>query len=83
MWNSDIFTWATAYITNVHYEGPLALAVDDTKLLPALRVYYDNKVDAWFLVGGLGDPVRIANEQEMRQIIKEGNIQKATKVTEN
>jgi hypothetical protein len=70
-----------SYLKQLKYEGPLCLACDDTQLLPALRPYHDNVKDAHYLMGSDSDePILLADHESFAQILKEGRIQKATKV---
>jgi len=75
----ELFERAANYVRSVGYSGPLALSADDTKLLASLRVYYDKTKQMWFLVGGVGEPMAVANAEELHQIIDEEEVIKATK----
>ena len=59
----QVLKYASKYLEDYGYpvNAPLALSVDDTKLLPAFRPYYDNQVDKWFLVGNAGEPLEISD----------------------
>lgn len=48
------FDNALEWIKSLGYVGPLALAVDDTKLSPALEPYKDGEV--WKVAGIHGEP---------------------------
>ena len=58
---------AHKYIEDYKYpaEAPLALSVDDTKLLPAFRPYFDRSADKWFLVGNTGEPLEVSDIDEL------------------
>ncbi len=71
---------AEEYVNALNYTSPLSLSCDDTKLFAALRMYYDGTSEQWFVVGGVGDPLAVANVDELRDIISQGKVQKATKV---
>ncbi|KAH9016984.1 hypothetical protein EDB85DRAFT_1897861 [Lactarius pseudohatsudake] len=60
--------------------APLALSVDDTKLLPAFRPYYDKHEDKWFLVGNAGDPLEIADVDTLADQIEHSRGLLATKL---
>jgi hypothetical protein len=69
------------YITALgHADLPLALSCDDTKLHPAFRMFYDPVTKQTMLGGGVGDPIPVANADEVRKVLDEAKIQKATKV---
>jgi hypothetical protein len=68
------------HLKSLDYEGPVGLACDNTKLLPALRPYYDQQRDNYFILGNTGEPLLIANPEELTAIIRKGEIEKASKV---
>ncbi|KAH8977094.1 hypothetical protein EDB92DRAFT_2002633 [Lactarius akahatsu] len=61
--SSQVLERALKHLEDYGYpvNAPLALSVDDTKLLPTFRPYYDKHEDKWFLVGNAGDPLEIAD----------------------
>lgn len=61
-------------------DGPLALGVDDTKLLPSFRPYYDGQLKKWFMVGGAGEPILVGNIEYLQEQINEAKNLKATKL---
>ncbi|KAG8750738.1 hypothetical protein FRC11_010105 [Ceratobasidium sp. 423] len=75
-----VFDLARSYLDKVGYNGLVCLACDDTKLSPALRTYYDSTTEEWKLIGGVGEPIVIANNEELLKILRSGNIQKASKI---
>lgn len=74
------FSLALDYIQSGGYEGPVAMACDDTKLHPALRTYWDPELKAHFLVGHVGEPYRLANAEELKEILQTKSKQPGTKV---
>jgi hypothetical protein len=52
----QILEQAHKYLNDYSYpaDAPLSLSIDDTKLLPALRPYFDGISKRWFLVGTTG-----------------------------
>jgi hypothetical protein len=54
---------AHKYLEDYNYPAytPLALSVDDTKLFPAFRPYFDRSVNKWFLVGKMGLPLEVTD----------------------
>lgn len=68
------------HLTALDYTGPVGLSCDDTKLFGALRLYWDAEQKAHFLVGGVGGPCRVTDPEQVKQVIEDANIRKATKV---
>lgn len=62
------------------YNGPLGISCDDTKLHATLWTYWDSQADQHFLVGHTGDPMPIANPQELQEILRSAELEKATKL---
>ena len=63
------------------YTGPVGLSCDDTKLFPAFRPYWDAIEEAYYVVGCTGSPLRIADIEEFNSQLKQGLLEKATKVS--
>lgn len=76
----DTFENVIGHLKVLNYEGPLALSCDDTQLLPALRPYYDVKKGQHFLLGTDSEPMLLAEPEKFEEIVREGQITKATKV---
>jgi hypothetical protein len=74
------FKLVVSHLKSLDYHGPVGLACDDTKLLPALRPYYDQQHDSYCILGSTGEPRIIANPEELTTIIRNGEIEKASKV---
>lgn len=75
------FELAKAYLTELNYHGPVALACDDTKLFVTLRLFWDKKEKSYFLVGACGGPLRVPDVDAARQVLEDPEIKKATKVS--
>ncbi|KAG7096508.1 hypothetical protein E1B28_003937 [Marasmius oreades] len=60
--------------------APLAFAVDDTKLLPGYRPYYDPHKKQWFIVGGAGAIFEVNNVDALNKQLAAIKEAKATKV---
>lgn len=75
-----IFTRAVRYLAELGYRGPLALSCDDTKLHAALRLCWDAEAQCDVLVGGVGEPRRVTNTEELKEVLRELEGQKASKV---
>lgn len=67
---------------SLEYSGPLALMCDDTKLLSALKLYWDAKEDGYFLVGGVKGPVRVADPEQVSSLLHGSNVELGSKVIE-
>ena len=74
------FALVVQKLEELQYNGPVALSCDDTKLLPSLRPYYDQDRDGYFLMGHVGEPLQLLDHEAFRIVVKENNLQKATKV---
>jgi hypothetical protein len=70
------------HLKMLKYDGPLGLACDDTKLLAAFRPYYDKETDKHYVLGSTEEPMVLANPDELNSIIKKGELEKATKVSQ-
>ncbi|KAM6495644.1 hypothetical protein JOM56_008350 [Amanita muscaria] len=64
----------------LQYTGPVNLSCDDTKLFTTIRLYWDAKEEAHFLVGFAGGPRRVADPDQVRAVIESEQLEKATKV---
>ncbi|KAI9438716.1 hypothetical protein H4582DRAFT_2146243 [Lactarius indigo] len=61
-------------------DGPLAIGVDDTALLEAIRPFFDPVLKKWFAIGLVGNPVEVVhnNADEFRQQLEcEGHVKAA------
>jgi len=74
------FELAIEHLKKLGYTGPLGLSCDDTKLLPALRPYYDKATDKHYILGSTGEPLILTDPEELNSVIKKGEAEKATKV---
>ena len=74
------FELAIEHLKRLEYSGPVGLACDDTKLLPALRPYYDKATDKHYILGGTGQPLILADPEELTSVLKSGDAEKAEKV---
>ena len=73
---------AKKYISDYQYphNAPLALSVDDTKLLPAFRPYYDGSTKKWYLLGSTGEPLEISDISALETQINNARESLASKV---
>ncbi|PSR74626.1 hypothetical protein PHLCEN_2v9692 [Hermanssonia centrifuga] len=62
------------------YEGPISLSWDDTKLLPAFRLFWDPDRKAHFLVGAIEGPICVADPEMARAIADDLSHVLGTKV---
>ncbi|KAH9032049.1 hypothetical protein EDB85DRAFT_1890890 [Lactarius pseudohatsudake] len=59
-----VYQRARRYCVDYGYplDGPLAIGVDDTALLEAIRPFFDPTLKKWFAIGLVGDPVEIVHD---------------------
>lgn len=68
-------------LKKLNYYGPVGLSCDDTKLTPAFRPYYDKTTDKHYLLGSTGKPMVLADPDDLANVIEQGILEKATKVS--
>lgn len=68
------------HLDTLNYDGPVCLSCDDTKLLSSLQLYYDRNKKEHFLVGAIGGPLLVPNIDDMKAIMANPSVVKATKV---
>lgn len=78
--NPDTFKLVEESLAALGYDGPVSLSCDDSKLFPGFRLYWDAKENSHFLVGGTGPPMRVANPDSLKELIKDQSLEKAKKV---
>ena len=61
------------------YDGPVRLSCDDTKLFASWWLYWDAKEKAHFMVGGVGDPMQVADPDHFKEIIDDANLTRLPK----
>jgi len=73
---------AKQYLLDYGYpsEGPLAMGVDDTKLLAALQPYYDGQKQKWIMVGSTEGPMEVVDIDLLQSEIQQAHASKATKL---
>jgi len=78
----QVLEHAHKYLDDYQYpaDRPLALSVDDTKLLPAFRPYFDGSCKKWFLVSVAGEPLEISDLGGLEEQIEQARSQLATKL---
>ena len=74
------FELASDYVKSIHYNGPVALSCDDTKLRPVLRTYWDAVKECHFIVGTTGDPIAVEDDSLIRELVASAKKDAATKV---
>ncbi len=74
------FEIAVEYLDMLEYTGPVGLSCDDTKLVPGLDPVYDKDRNGFVVLGGVGDPMPVADPEELNAAIAAGRISKAEKV---
>jgi len=78
---SRTFELVSDHLQTLNYDGPVGLSCDDTKLFATYRLYWDSKEKAYFLVGGVDGPIRVADPDDIKQVIQDAKAQNATKVS--
>lgn len=74
------FRLAKAHLAALDYHGPVALACDDTKLFPTLRLYWNKEKEGYFLVGACGGPIQVHDLDAAQEVLADSTVTKATKV---
>ena len=78
------YTRAQQYCVDYDYplNGPLAIGVDDTALLEAIRPFYDPVLEKWYAIGLVGDPIEVIHDSadEFRQQLECIGSEKAGKL---
>jgi hypothetical protein len=74
------FQLVTDQLTALNYTGHVGLSCDDTKLISSLCLFWDSDEKSYFLVGGVEAPYCVADVDSVKEVIKQGKIQKAMKV---
>jgi hypothetical protein len=76
------FQLVDEHLSALGYDGPVGLSCDGTKLFLAWRLYWDAAQNAHFLVGGSGEPMHVADPDNLKEMINDLNLTKATKVSQ-
>ncbi|KAJ6632070.1 hypothetical protein B0H10DRAFT_2206481 [Mycena sp. CBHHK59/15] len=80
----ETFGYAQRYCEEYKYPlgTPLSLAVDDSKLFPALQPLYNGVKGRWFIVGTTGEPVEVLDPEALHRTINklEKTTEMATKL---
>jgi hypothetical protein len=74
------FDLVADHLSALNYTGPVALSCDDTKLHGSLRLYWDGEKEAHFLVGAVGGPIQILDPDEIKAMMADPAVVKASKV---
>jgi hypothetical protein len=70
------FQLVDKHLSTLSYDGSVGLNCDDTKLFQL----WDAKKKAHFMVGGVGEPMHVADPDRLKEIINDAKLVKATKV---
>jgi hypothetical protein len=79
----DVYQRARQYCIDYDYplEAPLAIGVDDTALLRAIRPFLDPITEKWFAIGLVGDALEVSHSaEEFHQQIDSSGLVKADKL---
>jgi hypothetical protein len=74
------FDLVTEHLKALHYDGPVCLSCDDTKLLSSLILYWDGEKKAHFLVGAVGGLIEVPDPNNIKGLMSDPKIVKAMKV---
>ena len=75
------FDLVVNHLQAVNYDGPVALSCDDFKLFSSLRLYWDGEVEKHYLVGAVGGPILVPNPDDIKALMSDPKLVKATKVS--
>ena len=75
-----MFDFIKQHLHALKYPGMLALSCDDTKLLPSMSLYYNHTEQCHMLVGGIDGPLRVADPENVREILENTASKEGTKV---
>jgi hypothetical protein len=67
-------------MNSIHYNGPVVLSCDDTKLHAILRTYWDAGKECHYIVGTTGDPIAVEDESLIQELVASAKKDAATKV---
>ena len=80
----DVYERARQYCIDYNYplEAPLAIGVDDTALLKAIRPFLDPTMQKWFAIGLVGDTLEVpqTNAEDFHQQMESAGRVKADKL---
>lgn len=76
-----VFEAISASLVKLGYNGPFHLSVDDTKLSPSLRPWYDHDRKAWVLLGTPGEPPLLPSPDQIANTMERTQHEKATQVS--
>ena len=80
--SQQVLERALTYLSDYNYpqNAPLALSVDDTKLLPAFRPYFDGSTKKWYIVGNTGEPLEVSDLGALESQLEDARASLATKL---
>jgi len=80
--SQEVLEHAFKYLRDYNYpqNAPLALSVDDTKLLPAFRPYFDGSTKKWYVLGNIGEPLEVSDLGALESRIESARVSLATKL---
>ena len=74
------FQLARDHLKQIDYDGPVALSCDDTKLLASFRPYFDKELDGYYVMGHVGEPLRLLEPSSFSDMTGNNNLEKASKL---
>lgn len=74
------FAYAAERLSSLQFSGPVGLSADDTAAFPSLRPYWAKDSEHCVVIGSVGEPIIIKDLEELKGMIEENKIAKASKV---
>lgn len=80
--SQHILERALKYLSDYNYPqaAPVAMSVDDTKLLPAFRPYFNGLTKKWYIVGNAGEPLEVSDLGTLERQLEDSRASLATKL---
>ena len=80
--SQQVLEHALRYLNDYKYpqNTPLSLSVDDTRLLPAFRPYFDGSTKKWYVVGHVGEPLEVSDIGTLESQLEGARASLATKL---
>ncbi|KAJ7194070.1 hypothetical protein GGX14DRAFT_587166 [Mycena pura] len=74
------FKMAKKYLHDIKYDGPVAVACDDSKLFSSLRLTFDPVQNCHVLVGAEGGPICVPDANAVSAVLSDPSVVKGTKL---
>ncbi|KAJ3557347.1 hypothetical protein NM688_g1522 [Phlebia brevispora] len=80
MLSDEMYDLASECVKDLGYNGPVALACDDTKLILGWRLWWCSKEESYYLISAVTGPLRVSNPETLQMTINDAHAIQATKV---